>query len=153
MGLYIGQLAISSPAFEHLGAIPDRHTGVGDGVAPPLTWAGVPDGTRSLAVICHDADAPLPHGWTHWVVIGVPPDADRIPEGGRAFVEATNDFGDPGYGAPMPPPGHGHHHYYFWVYALSADVDADPTLTRAQFLERWGHQVIEQARTVGTVER
>lgn len=153
MGLYIGQLAISSAAFEHLGVIPDRYTGVGDGVAPPLTWSGAPDGTRSLAVICHDADAPLPHGWTHWIVVGIPPDADRIPEGGRAFVEATNDFGDLGYGPPMPPEGHGCHHYYFWVYALGADVDADPTLTRAQFLERWGDQVIEQARTVGTVDR
>ena len=153
MALYIGDLKISSPAFEHHAVIPTRYTGAGDGVSPPLAWSGPPAGTRQFAVVCHDADVPLPDGWTHWVVVGIPPDAREIPEGACPFVEATNDFGDVGYGPPLPPPGHGIHHYYFWVYALSVDIDADDRLSRAQLLERAGEHVVEQARLIGTLEQ
>ena len=153
MALYIGDLKISSPAFEYHAAIPTRYTGAGDGVSPPLAWSGAPEGTHQFAIVCHDADAPLPHGWTHWVVVGIPPEASEIPESACPFVEATNDFGDVGYGAPLPPPGHGVHHYYFWVYALSVEIDADERVTRAQLLDRAGEHVIEQARLIGTVEQ
>ncbi len=153
MALFIGDLRISSPAFDYHAALPDRHTGAGAGVNPPLAWSGAPKGTRQFALVCHDPDAPLPHGWTHWVVTGIPSDASAIPDGTCPFLEATNDFGDRGYGAPMPPPGHGVHHYYFWLFALGTEIDGDPTLTRALLLDRIGDHVIEQARLIGTVER
>lgn len=151
--MQIADLKLTSPAVEHHKPIPERHTVVGDGIAPALEWSGVPDGTRGLALICHDPDAPLPHGWTHWVVMAIPPDATGITEGGGEFVEGTNDFGDVGYGAPAPPPGHGTHHYYFWLYALDAEIDADASLTRAGLLAAIDDHVIEQARLIGTCKR
>ncbi|HEY8340907.1 MAG TPA: YbhB/YbcL family Raf kinase inhibitor-like protein [Egibacteraceae bacterium] len=154
MPLNIKDLKITSPAFGHGQPIPARHARDGDDVSPALEFSGVPAGTRQLALICHDPDAPLVHGFTHWVVYGIPADARGIPEGGGgAFVEGTNDYGDKGWGGPQPPPGHGPHHYYFWLYALDTEVDAEPGLTRADLLSRIEGHVIEQARLIGTYER
>lgn len=154
MGLNIADLEISSPAFGAGERIPTRHAKEGDDVSPALEWTGVPDGTAELAVICHDPDAPLPRGFTHWVATGIPADADGIEEGGGdAFVEGQNDFGDAGYGGPAPPEGHGVHHYYFWLYALDTELDAEPGLTRAQLLDRMDGHIIEQNRVVGLYER
>ncbi len=153
MGLNIADLAVSSPAFAAQQPIPDRHTDSGEDVSPEITWSGVPAGTRQLALVCHDPDAPLPHGWTHWVVYGIPAGATGIPEGGGGeLAEGRNDFGNIGWNGPAPPPGHGIHHYYFWLYALDTEV-IEPGLTRAELLDRIGDHVVEQARVVGTCER
>lgn len=153
MGLNIADLRISSPAFKDLGAIPSRHAKDGDDISPALEWSGVPSGARQLAVICHDPDAPRPDGWTHWVVYNIPPSTTGIPEqGGGAFTEGRNDFGDRGWGGPQCPPGHGPHHYYFWVYALDTELGAPPGLTRRQLLDRMSDHVLEQNRVIGTYE-
>jgi Raf kinase inhibitor-like YbhB/YbcL family protein len=153
-GLHLGDLAITSPAFGHGGAIPVRHTTEGDDVAPPLEWSNVPEGTRQLALVCHDPDAPLTHGFTHWVAYGIPADATGLPEGGDdRLVQGANDFGGEGYGGPAPPPGHGRHHYYFHLYALDSELDVGPGLTRAELLDAIDDHILEQARIVGTFER
>lgn len=154
MALNIKDLAISSPAFDFGERIPTRHTGEGEDVSPELRWTGVPEGTRQLAVICHDPDAPMPHGFTHWVVYGIPPSATGIPEGaGGEFPEGRTDFGQTGYGGPAPPPGHGTHHYYFFVYALDSEITDGPGLTRLELLDRISAHLIEMNRTVGTYSR
>ncbi len=154
MGSNNADLEVSSPAFGWGGQIPTEHAKEGDDVSPPLQWSGLPDGTRQIAVICHDPDAPLPRGFTHWVVYGIPADATAIPGGGGGhFVEGINDFGDEGYGGPQPPEGHGTHHYYFWVYALDTELDLDPGLSRADLLAAISDHIIEQNRLVGTYER
>lgn len=154
MGLNIKDLKITSPAFADGERIPDKHTREGEDASPTLEWSGVPEGTRELALICHDPDAPLPHGWTHWVVYGIPADATGIAEGeGDKYVEGRTDFGETGYGGPLPPPGHGTHRYYFWLYALDTEIDAGPGLTRADLLDRIAHHVVEQARIVGVYSR
>ncbi len=151
MGLNIKDLKISSPAFSEGGRIPDEHANDKGNVQPALEWSGVPEGTQELVVICHDPDAPLPHGFTHWVVYGIAPDAPGIPaEGGEGYVEGANDFGGEGYGGPQPPAGHGTHHYYFWVYALDTALDLGPGADRAKLLDAMEGHIIEQNRTVGT---
>jgi Raf kinase inhibitor-like YbhB/YbcL family protein len=152
--LKLGNLNVSSKAFGQHGKIPRQYTGEGDNTSPPIEWKGLPQGTRQLALVCHDPDAPLPNGFTHWVVYGITPDTDGIPEGGgQAFVQGLNDAGRPGYIGPGPPPGHGLHHYYFWVYAIADATKLAPNLRREALLSTIGKSVIEQARLVGTYER
>jgi Raf kinase inhibitor-like YbhB/YbcL family protein len=154
MGLNIADLAISSPAFTALGPIPDKHAKDGQNVSPQLDWTGVPDGTRELAVICHDPDAPLPDGFTHWVLYGIPPSEQGVKEGGGpAHSEGINDFGESGYGGPQPPPGHGVHHYYFWIYALDTELRAGPGLSRRELLDAMNDHILEQNRVIGTYEQ
>ena len=156
MSLKLGKLRITSSAFQPMGRMPKRYGGDGDNKSPPLEWSGAPPETQSFALICHDPDAPMPHGFTHWVVYGIPPTTTKLPEGqdANAFVAGVNDTGKAGYLGPYPPGGHGTHHYYFWIYAL----DIKPTalregMSRAQLLESVKDHCLEQARLVGTYER
>ncbi len=154
MSLKIGNLSISSTAFEQNGKIPRQHTVEGKNTSPPLQWKGVPQGTRQLALVCHDPDAPLPDGFTHWVVYGIPPTAQGIPEGGgAAFTQGLNGAGKQGYFGPAPPPGHGVHHYYFWLYALGDGAELKPNLNRDALLEAIADRILAQARLVGLYER
>jgi Raf kinase inhibitor-like YbhB/YbcL family protein len=150
--LNVSDLRISSPAFDSHGRIPERHSGDGEDVSPPLEWSGVPEGTQAFALVVHDPDAPLVDGFTHWVAYGIPGKATGVSEGGGEVTHGTNSFGNTRYNGPAPPPGHGPHHYYFWVYALDSDLDLEPGLDRRTLLERIEDHVIEQARTIGTYE-
>lgn len=152
-GLHLGDLDITSSAFAHGERIPDRHTVNGEDVSPDLSWTGAPDGTVQYALICHDPDAPLTDGFTHWVVYGIPAEATSLPEASNDYIQGSTDFGKEGYGGPAPPPGHGTHHYFFHLYALSGEVDAAPGLTRAQLLEKIDPLILVQARVVGTYSR
>lgn len=150
--LNVQNLAIRSTAFDGLGPIPARHSGDGEDVSPALTWTGVPDGTRSFAVVVHDPDAPLVDGFTHWVLYGISGDATGLPEGADGGTAGATSFGETRYNGPAPPPGHGPHHYYFWLYALDADLELEPGLDRRELLSRIEDHVIEQARVIGTYE-
>ena len=79
--------ALTSPAFAAGGEIPTRYTCEGDDISPPLAWSAPPAGTKSLALIVDDPDAPDPKApkitWVHWVLYNLPPSADGLPEGGR----------------------------------------------------------------------
>ena len=155
MSLRLGNLRITSPAFQTGGQIPKRCGGDGENKSPALEWSGAPKGTQQFALVCHDPDAPLPQGFTHWVLYGIPATTANLPEGQgpTAHVSGINDAGRSGYMGPYPPSGHGPHHYYFWLYALDGKVSLKPGLTRSQLLEAIKDHVLEQARLVGTYER
>lgn len=151
MALNIQDLVISSPDFDHLGGMDDRFSHDSGNEAPRLHVSGVPNGATELAIICHDPDAPLPDGFTHWTLYGIPAGINDIgPDADATFRPGPNDFGDAGYGGPQPPAGHGIHHYYFWVYALSRAVDGAPS--RRAFLDGYGDAIIEQNRVIGLYE-
>jgi Raf kinase inhibitor-like YbhB/YbcL family protein len=152
MGTDDQQLTISSRDFEPDGRIGDRFAHADGNEIPAFEIQGVPAGTVELAIICHDPDAPMPDGFTHWTLYGLPPDTARTgPDADERFRAGENDFGEVGYGGPEPPPGHGMHRYYFWVYALDTAVEGQPS--RREFIESYGGHVIEQNRVVGTYER
>lgn len=152
MSVNIRNLTISSPSFNHTGRMNRRFARQSGNTQPALNITGVPSGCRELAVICRDADAPLPDDFTHWLLYGVPTDAVHIAEGlaDQTFRPGRNDFGEVGYAGPQPPQGHGPHHYYFWVYALSVSVEGTPG--RAEFYGKYGSNVIEQNRLIGVYE-
>ncbi len=60
---------LSSSSFTHEGEIPAKHTCEGNDVSPALSWSGVPDGTKRIALIVDDPDAPDPQApktvWVH----------------------------------------------------------------------------------------
>jgi len=150
MPLNIKDLKIESLDFAPLGAMEDRHAGDKGNVIPRLRISGVPAETVELAVICHDPDAPLAHGFTHWTLYAIPPSTTDLDDAQSKFVVGPNGAGQHGYYGPQPPAGHGLHHYYFWVYALNAKVTGTPT--REEFLDAYKDSIIEQARVVGTYQ-
>jgi Raf kinase inhibitor-like YbhB/YbcL family protein len=151
MPLFGGDLAVRCETIAPLAPIPERHSADGGNVAPEITFSGVPKGTAEVALICHDPDAPLPFGFTHWTVYGIPADADRVDVAAPGVREGPSGIGGRGWTGPQPPAGHGVHHYYFWLYALSRTVRGEPA--REEFLAQYADAVIGQARLVGTFER
>ena len=119
-------IALTSAAFDHDGAIPATYTCQGKDMSVPLAWSGLPPGTRSLALIVDDPDAPDPAAprmtWVHWVLYNIPPTAAGLGEAVKSealpkgTLEGRNDWGRTGYGGPCPPIGR--HRYFFKLYAL-----------------------------------
>lgn len=157
MGFALSDMQLRSTAFDHGGSIPRKHTGEGEDVSPALQWSGAPKGTRSFAIVCHDPDAPLispgSYGYVHWVLYNIPASVTSLAENVQAHTGGRNDFGNTGYGGPMPPNGHGMHHYYFWVLALDTELDLPPGLTMWELLEKAEPHCIGMNRLVGTYER
>jgi Raf kinase inhibitor-like YbhB/YbcL family protein len=154
-------LSISSPAFPPEGEIPSTYTCEGADRAPPLRFAGVPAGAKSLALVVDDPDAPDPRApqrtWVHWVLHDIPPDATGLPEGATAkdlpkgTREGTNDWKRTGYGGPCPPIGR--HRYFFKLYALGSVLGDLGHPTKAKLLEAMKGHVLEEAQLVGTYQK
>ena len=73
-------MQLTSVAFQEGATIPKQYTGDGKDASPPLAWSGTPEGTKSLALICDDPDAPR-GTWVHWVLFNLPADLGELPEG------------------------------------------------------------------------
>jgi len=158
MGFALSDMKLTSTAFADGGAIPRQHTGEGTDVSPALAWTHAPAATRSFAVICHDPDAPLVTaagtcGYVHWVLYNIPAGVTALAEGDPGYTQGKNDFGNPGYGGPMPPNGHGTHRYYFWILALDRDLQLEPGLGMYELLARIEPNLIAMNRLVGTYRR
>ncbi len=92
------EFLLTSSAFAVGGAIPRRHTCDGEDRSPPLSWTAPPTGSRSLALILDDPDAPGGR-FIHWLAWGIPPDAGGLAEGEAVleFVPVPDDtVTDPG---------------------------------------------------------
>jgi len=100
----------------------------GENISPALSWDGVPEEAKSLALTVYDPDAPTGSGWWHWVVFNMPVETNALPAGAsksdtmpEGTVESMTDFGTPGYGGPCPPVGDAPHHYIFTLHALDVE--------------------------------
>ena len=151
-------LQLTSTAFQEGQPIPRQYTGDGQNISPPLKWQDPPAGTRSLALICEDPDAPR-GTFTHWLIFNLPAEARELSEGIPAettltngAAQGTNDFGKAGYGGPKPPPGKPHR-YIFKLYALDRPLDVQPGATKAQLLAAMKGQVLGEAQLLGTYAR
>jgi Raf kinase inhibitor-like YbhB/YbcL family protein len=148
----MSEFALESSAFENAQAIPSRHTCEGEDVSPPLRWMAVPEGTRSLALVLDDPDAPG-GVFTHWLGWGLDPAAGGLGEGESAPAEGRNDFGTTGYRGPCPPPDHGRHRYVFRLYALDAELELGAGAAKTELEQAIDGHVLTTAELVGTYER
>ena len=154
-------LQLSSPAFVHQGSIPMQYTCEGADLSPPLTWSGVPAGTKGLALIVDDPDAPDPKApkttWVHWVVYNLPASttglAENAARGGlpQGAKDGINDWKRTGYGGPCPPIGR--HRYFFKLYALDTVLGELGTPTKAQLEKAMAGRVLAHVELVGTYEK
>ena len=151
-------IQLTSAAFAEAGFIPAKHTCDGEDASPPLKWSGVPAGTKSLALICDDPDAPM-GTWVHWVLYGLPPSVTELPEKVPAAETLTdgarqgvNDFKRVGYGGPCPPPG-GPHRYFFKLYAVDAETSLKPGATKKELLRAMEGHILAEGQLMGKYKR
>jgi hypothetical protein len=155
----VKQITVQSSAFAHQGEIPKRFTCEGDDSSPPLAWSNLPAGTKSLALILDDPDAPDPKApkrvWVHWVLYNLPPSETGLPAGVKhapaGARDGTNDWGRTGYGGPCPPIGR--HRYFHKVYALDVVLSDLGEPTKAQLEQAMRGHVIAQGELIGTYQK
>ena len=150
---------LTSPDFEQGGEIPREFTCEGADVSPGLRWSGVPAGTRSLALIVDDPDAPDPAApkrvWVHWVLYDIPPETPGLGRGIRNLPPGTragrNDWGETGWRGPCPPIGR--HRYFFRLHALDTVLPDLGAPTKAELMAAMKGRVIGTATLMGTYQR
>jgi len=155
-------IVVTSSAFEQGQPIPRKYTGEGEDISPPLAWTGLPEGTKELALIVDDPDAPISEPFVHWLMYKIPPDTTELPEWipnteklstPPGAIQCKNMRGNYGYGGPMPPKGHGVHHYHFKLYALNTTLIVRPNLTKKALLAAMKNHVLAQGELIGTYQR
>jgi len=151
-GASMQRITVTSRAFTANGPIPVDNTCDGADRSPGLTFSAAPQGTKSLAVIVDDPDAPG-GDFIHWVAYNLPADASSLPEavdvaelGG---VSGLNGFGRPGYNGPCPPKME-LHGYHFRVYALDATLSARANVTAEELQAVMNGHVLAVGVLVGT---
>ncbi len=143
---------LTRSAFADGQPIPRRHTCEGEDLSPDLAWSAPPEGSRSLALIVDDPDAPG-GTFTHWLAWGLEPGAGGLAEGEGGPVEGRNDFGTTGYRGPCTPPGHGPHRYFFRLHAIDAELDLPAGAGKRELERALDGHVLAVAELVGTYER
>ena len=151
------EITITSTAFTHGGMIPREYTCDGRDISPSMAWAGVPEGTKSLAIICEDPDAPM-GTWVHWVLFNIPATVNALPKSmttdkvlENGARHGINDFRKFGYGGPCPPGGT--HRYYFKIYALDTELTQEPGLTKAKLLKAMDGHIMAEGQLMGRYKR
>jgi Raf kinase inhibitor-like YbhB/YbcL family protein len=129
-----------------------KNTCDGQDISPRISWSGVPNNTKSLALIVEDPDAPGGL-FVHWVIYNIDPSLKGLPEGipKTEFVsgiglQGVNSFGKIGYGGPCPPRG-STHRYIFRIYALKETVQLGPGASRNDLLRAMEGKIIAVGET------
>jgi Raf kinase inhibitor-like YbhB/YbcL family protein len=154
-------LSLTSPVFQQNGLIPKLYTCQGRDISPRLVWGGLPDGTKSVALIVDDPDAPDPASpkrvWVHWVLYNLPRSSTGLPEAVNTTGlpsgtrQGRNDWDRTGYGGPCPPIGR--HRYFHKLYALDVVLPDLKQPTKAILLEAMEGHVLEVAELIGTYQK
>ena len=141
-------MKLTTTAFADHGAIPGEfafavvdpatHVRLSANRNPDFAWSGVPPGTRSLALVCHDPDVPsrgddvnqegrevpasLPRvDFFHWVLVDLKPDGPPVARG--AHSDGVTARGKPGPRAPREG-RHGINDYTGW-FAGDGEMGGD----------------------------
>jgi len=151
-------LELKSPGFGEGEMMPGKYVLEGENLSPELSWSGVPEGTKSFALIMDDPDAPR-GTWVHWVIYDIPADATSLPEGvPREYKleggakQGVNSFKWIGYGGPLPPPG-SRHRYVFKLYALDRMLNLPPGASKAVLEMRMKRHILASAQLIGVFQR
>ena len=155
-------LKLTSTSFEPNGVIPARYTCEGKDISPSLQWSDPPSGTKSLALISEDPDAPG-GTWVHWVLYDLPQGTRELKEGvpktsllqfpDGAARQGTTDFKRLGYGGPCPPPG-SYHRYFFKLYAIDTILEYFPDgMTKQELLKAMEGHILAQGELIGRYKR
>ncbi|MBI4086103.1 MAG: YbhB/YbcL family Raf kinase inhibitor-like protein [Candidatus Liptonbacteria bacterium] len=146
-------MTITSPSFRENGSIPKKFTCQGENINPELRFGGAPEEAKSLALIMHDPDAPMPGGFTHWVMWNIEPLTTAIKENSAppGASEGKNGAGKTGYIGPCPPSGT--HRYFFKLYALDAVLNLPAGADKNSLEAEINKHLLAEAEIIGLYQR
>ena len=141
-------LAVSSPAFDSNGYIPERYTCEGKNINPSLIIQNIPAGTKSLSIIVTDLNA-TNASFDHWICWNIKP-VDIIVENSKPGLEGKNSFGENSYEGPCPPSGT--HRYIFKVFALDSMLELKSGAERRELEKAMEKHILASGELVGKYE-
>ncbi|OGO28237.1 MAG: hypothetical protein A2W33_06950 [Chloroflexi bacterium RBG_16_52_11] len=145
-------IQLTSKAFTEGDNIPKRFTCDGTNTSPQLAWTGIPNGSKSLALIMDDPDAPG-RTFVHWVLYDLPPDLIELAEGYKGVgVAGVNSYRKTSYNGPCPPPG-STHRYYFKLYALDAALNLSSGSTKEDIEKAMQGHILAWGQLMGKYGR
>jgi Raf kinase inhibitor-like YbhB/YbcL family protein len=147
-----------SPDLKEGQQIDAKFTCDGEDRSPALKWPAPPAGTKSLALVMDDPDAPS-GTFTHWLLYGVEPSwvsigggLDKAPTIRKLGMQGKNDFDRTGYGGPCPPAGKPHH-YRFKLFALKVVPSLGPGASKEEVQKAIEGNVLAQGVLTATYKR
>lgn len=146
-------LQLASGTFVPGCALPFRSSADGDNLSPSLRWGEPPPGTKSLAVLVEDPDAPTPQPFVHWLVYNLPPRLRALPEGFSGTTQGKNSMFKVGFAGVAPPKGDLPHHYHFQVFALDCQLPLHGAVGRSALLKALHGHLLAAGDLVGTFAR
>ena len=129
--------------------MPGKFTCDGENINPALVIENIPNGTKSLALIMDDPDAPS-GDFVHWVLYDIPV-TNRIDENSILGKQGLNSLGKLGYVSPCPPTGV--HRYFFKIYALDKMLNCDVGLSKAELEREISSHLLGKAELIGLYEK
>ena len=147
----MNQLIVTSSAFQPNQRIPVKYSGEGEDINPPLSIDGIPKGTKSLALIMDDPDAPS-GTFDHWVVWNIPPFQNKIDENTVPGIQGLNSGQQLGYTGPYPPQGKPHR-YVFQIYALDLELQLAPNSTKKDLKKAIDGHILAEGKLIGLFSR
>ena len=154
--------SLTSPAFDHEAAIPDKHRGhlFGANISPALAWTPPPAGTVELVLIVQDPDVPFGKPATHALALGIDPELTGLPENALAnpspitgLRHGKGPLGRRGWAGPLPIRSHGPHSYVFQLFALDFFPNLGPHCGRTALVDEMRGHVIGLGLLTGTYQR
>jgi Raf kinase inhibitor-like YbhB/YbcL family protein len=147
--------SLTSPDFANGEPIPARYTCDGENIPPTLSWSDPPPGTKSLALVVDDPDAPV-GTWTHWIVYNIPPDVRTMDQSFTPGIQISdvkilfgkNSWGKQAYGGPCPPSGT--HRYVFQLFALDILLGPKDRMTKNDLSAQMQNHVLGFVQIMGT---
>ncbi len=151
-GVSVASMTVTSNSFTSNGQIPVDNSCDGADRSPQLTWSSPPEGTKSIAIMADDPDAPGGN-FTHWIAFNLPPETRTLAEGVDPSTLGArlgqNDFQSVGYRGPCPPKRE-IHRYQFRVYALDREVTAPDGVNRDGIVAAMTGHVLGAGTLIGT---
>jgi len=147
-GIALG-MELTSPAFKNNEYIPKKFSCRGENINPALLIKDIPPGTKSIALIFDDPDAPG-RTWVHWVMFDMPV-VPEIKENSTPGKQGVNDSGRISYDGPCPP--FGTHRYVFKAYALDAELKLEEGITKAELEAAMKGHVLDKTELTGLFKK
>jgi Raf kinase inhibitor-like protein, YbhB/YbcL family len=142
-------LIVTSSAFKEGENIPAKYTCDGEEINPSLKIDNIPAGTKTLAIVVEDPDAPR-GTFDHWLVWNMPPES-IVEENRISGISGMNGGGKTGYYGPCPPSGS--HRYYFHVFALDTSLDIKAGSDKKTLNHAMQHHILAQGSLMGRYAR
>jgi Raf kinase inhibitor-like YbhB/YbcL family protein len=160
------EITLRSPEFKDRQELPASVSCNGAGHSPALQWSHIPHGSRSLALVVLDRDAPSGR-FAHWTVWGLKakrggilavPQAGTDPKQqskvlGPGVDQGENGFGKIGWGPPCPPKGNPPHDYEFTLYSLDSPLGLKQGASLEDVLGAIAHKATARGTLTGVYSR